>query len=634
MESKTPLSHLIALLREKKLDALIVDHDDPHASEIPHETYDRLSFISGFTGSSGCALITTSKSYLWTDSRYFIQAEKELSSPWILMKLREKGVPLIHDFILQNPDLKKIGFDLYTTSYNTHKFWKEKLHDRELVGLTANPIDEIWSDKRPQFPLHSVKVHELRYSGLSVTDKMLKFREEMLKRGSDAIVLTLLDEIAYALNLRGSDSDVSPFFYSYLVIEKEAITLFIESKKVDDLIIKYLNSHKVSVRGYNEIFKYLENLGVTSDTDTTTTYKIWVSPSVSVYICNSFLQSNSEVLKRELIVENTPICNIKVDRPINILIIIQARKNDTELQGMAEAHILDGIALARFFGDVLNKKEDGTLFKETEFTLGELSTRYRLDEDECVGYSFPPISAIGSNGAIVHYRPDKENSSLIEPKMYLLDSGGQFYGGTTDVTRTVHFGDPTPEEKEAYTLVLKGHLALRQAIFPENTSGLSLDVLARQYLWKTGRNYYHGTGHGVGAFLNVHEGPASISTLSKTATGRLSVVYLEEGMVLSNEPGYYKEGEFGIRIENVVYVKPLGDDFSEDSRKYFTFDDFTLVPYCKELLDHSILTKEEKEWINEYHKRIADTLIPRMLERSSHEYESAIEYIKKSAEPI
>ncbi|EAN32091.2 Metallopeptidase family M24 family protein [Theileria parva strain Muguga] len=611
------VSSMLKLLTEKKLDSFIVDRVDPHNTEVPHSTFDRLSFISGFTGSYGLALVTHDKCYLWTDSRYFIQAERQLSSPWVLMKLLEKDVPSLTEFLSRTKEIKTVGFDLYSTTYKSHEHMVKKATEKEFVGLTENPVDVVWGKERPPLPLNPLKLHPLKYSGVSVSDKLVEVRKEMTKNNVNVLALTNLDEVAYMLNLRGSDVETSPLFYSYLVVEMDKIILFVDKRKLNDEVTSYLKSFSVETRDYNDVFSYLETVGTS---EKGSPFKMWASTFSSVHLCNSFLKNHSDSTPRELFLETTPVCDLK------------ACKNDTELKCMAEAHVADGIAMAKFFSTVYEMKDNGTLFDKDEYDLAKLSSKFRFEQENNVGLSFEPISSIAENGAVVHYRALKGDCSKIGPHMYLLDSGGQYLTGTTDVTRTVHFGTPTDEEKLAYTLVLKGHLALRHAKFPEGTPGESLDVLAKLPLWERGMNYYHGTGHGVGSYLNVHEGPCNITSLYKPKVGKPNIVYLKPGMVLSNEPGFYEAGKFGVRIENMFYVKELDDRFSKDNRKYYEFDDLTLVPYCKDLLDHSLLTKQEVEWINEYHKRISDTLVPRMSSRPG--YEKAVEFLKKSAQPL
>uniref|UniRef100_A0A3B0N0S4 Peptidase, putative n=1 Tax=Theileria annulata TaxID=5874 RepID=A0A3B0N0S4_THEAN len=629
------LSSLLNLLTEKKLDSFIVDRVDPHNTEVPHSTFDRLSFISGFTGSYGFALVTHDQCYLWTDSRYFIQAERQLSKPWVLMKLLEKDVPTLTEFLSSTKEsklpllyfisVKTVGFDLYSTTYKSYENMLKKAPEKEFVGLTENPVDVVWGKERPPFPLNPLKLHPLKYSGVSVSDKLVDVRKEMTTNNVDVLALTNLDEVAYMLNLRGSDVETSPLFYSYLVVEMDKIILFVDHRKLNEEVTSYLKSLSVETRDYNEVFSYLETVGTDQSGsagtgDPVPSFKMWSSTFSSVHLCNSFLKHNSDSTPRELFLETTPVCDLK------------ACKNETELKCMAEAHIADGIAMAKFFATVYEMKENGTLFDKDEYELGQLSSECRFEQENNVGLSFEPISSISENGAVVHYRALKESCSKIGPYMYLLDSGGQYLTGTTDVTRTVHFGTPTEEEKLAYTLVLKGHLALRHAKFPEGTPGESLDVLAKLPLWERGMNYYHGTGHGVGSYLNVHEGPCNITSLYKPRIGKPNIVYLKPGMVLSNEPGFYEAGKFGVRIENMFYVKELDDNFSKDNRKFYEFDDLTLVPYCKDLMDHSLLTKQEVEWVNEYHKRISDTLVPLMSSRPG--YEKAVEFLKKSAQPL
>ncbi|GBE58712.1 metallopeptidase M24 family protein [Babesia ovata] len=612
---------LMSLLTAYQLDAIIIDHDDPHSTEIPHPAFGALEFVSNFSGSWGKAVVSRENAWLWTDSRYYIQAAQQLSPPWELMRYGQKDVPDVVKFLKEKP-FKRVGIDASTTPHKVLTHYKDNLKDIEFVELHDNPIYKVWED-RPQLPVDPVFVHPETFTGMSAADKLAKIRDEMDKAGANAVVFSLLDEVAYVLNLRGRDLDVSPLFYAYLVVEKDNATLFIDSRKVTDDVKKALTLCNVARAEYSELPGYLASISGNAEAKNPgDKFKLWVSPSASVAICNSFLSNASEKMPRELLQENTPAC------------IMKAVKNDVELEGMKEAHVLDGIALAEFFAKVEGMKSDASLFKSDEMALGDLSTQCRADIKENRGISFHPISSIGPNCAIVHYRATEESKVKIEPQMYLLDSGGQYGGGTTDVTRTVHFGTPSAEEKESYTQVLKGHLALRHAVFPEQTPGASLDVLARQFLWNAGRNYYHGTGHGVGAYLNVHEGPMSISSLMKPRMGNVNVVYLEPGMVVSNEPGYYKEDHYGIRIENMVYVRRVMGDFSKDYTKFLTFEDLTLVPYCKDLMDLGMMTEQEVEWVNEYHALIAATLIPRMEALSTTKYADAIKFLREAAIPL
>eukprot|EP00371_Babesia_bovis_P003318 XP_001611965.1 metallopeptidase M24 family protein [Babesia bovis T2Bo] len=620
-DNLTPTHKLMKALVTHNLDALIIDHDDPHATEIPHEAFGGLEFVSKFTGSWGQALVSTEGAWLWTDSRYYIQAARELQQPWELMPYGMKDVPDLPTFI-KTKGYKKIGIDAHTTPQKVLEHYESVADTAFFVELYKNPIYEIW-DSRPTLPVDHIFIHPEKYTGMSTIAKLTEIRGALKKEKADAVVFSVLDEIAYVLNLRGSDCDTSPLFYSYLVVGEIDAVLFIDERKVPDSVRDELASWGVQIMPYEELFLFLRHLPqkMTKKNDVKT-YTLWASHSASVAICDSFMSGDSKLIQKRLIQKPTPACWMK------------AIKNKVELEGMTEAHIQDAIALAEFFAKVENMKQDGTLFTADELILGSMSSQCRADMPDNRGISFHPISSIGSNCAVVHYRATEEIKAKIEPKIYLLDSGGQYPGGTTDVTRTIHFGTPSDEEKEAYTQVLKGHLALGHAIFPEHTSGATLDILARQYLWASGRNYYHGTGHGVGSYLNVHEGPMSISLLTKPRMGDYKVIYLEPGMVLSNEPGFYKEGHYGIRIENMIYVKPVEGDFSKDKTEFLTFETLTLVPYCKELMNIAMLSQQEIDWINQYHARIADILLPRMEALSPTKYADAIKYIKAAAEPI
>ena len=450
----------------------------------------------------------------------------------------------------------------------------------QLKHVKENLVDMVWGSDRPSRPLNPVRILDVAFSGMGFEEKIGLLRKDLEKKQSSGIVLTLLDEIAWLFNLRGSDIEYNPVFFAYATVTGNDVSLFID-RELDDSVKTHLGD-KVSIKSYNAIHEELERLKKLAESSGTASSrkKILVSTNVS---CMVFEELGGEDNVDEV---QTPVCHAK------------SIKNDVELEGMRACHIRDGAALSEFFAwleDQLTRQA-----KIDEVEAADTLEKFRSKQEHFVGLSFDTISSTGPNAAIIHYKPIKGDCSIIDPNaIYLCDSGGQYLDGTTDTTRTWHFGEPTEMEKYAFTLVLKGNLALERVRFPKGTTGYQLDIIARQYLWQQGLNYRHGTGHGVGSYLNVHEGPMGIG--SRSAYGDVSI---KKGNVISNEPGYYEDGKFGIRIENVIMVKEVPTKFQFDDKPFLGFENVTMTPICTKLIDKSMMTDEEVDMLNRYHEEV------------------------------
>jgi Xaa-Pro aminopeptidase len=480
----------------------------------------------------------------------------------------------------------------------------KKKGGKKLQPVKENLIDLVWASEKPPRPVNKIIVLDVKYTGKKFEDKLEDLRKELEKKKSPALVLSMLDEIAWLFNLRGSDIDYNPVFFAYAIVTPTDATLFIDEDKLTPEVRAHLGN-AVKIKPYNAVYDDLEVLN-----STFLRYNQEVienkGPTKKYLISKSSSWALSEGLGGDGHVEEirSPVGDAK------------AIKNETELEGMRQCHIRDGAALSEYFawledqliakGAKLDEVEAATKLEQIRsYVLNSLHVSELIvcrKHKNFVGLSFDTISSTGPNAAIIHYSPKPGSCSVIDPNaIYLCDSGAQFYDGTTDTTRTLHFGPhpPTKAEREAYTLVLKGHIGIALAKFPPRTSGLALDALARQHLWEAGLDYRHGTGHGVGSFLNVHEGPIGIGTRMSYADVPLSV-----GHVISNEPGYYEDGSYGIRIENVVMVKEVQTKYKFGDKSYLGFETVTMVPMCRKLVDMELLTEKETKWLNEYHKEV------------------------------
>lgn len=615
------LESLRKAMQAHNLAVYIVPSEDQHQSEYVSPADQKRSFISGFQGSAGVAVITRDVTCmndipeglaaLSTDGRYFKQAANELDFNWTLLKQgsldpswEEWAIKQAVQLSLDLGSSIHIGVDPKLISFAVQEDINSKIEaalkkypkaEVELVPVTENLIDSIWVqfEDWPQLTPQIIKTLPEKYAGELAQSKIGRVAN-FIKSETEghALVVSALDEIAWLLNLRGSDIEYNPVFYGYVIVtDKGEVTLFADSQRFDSPVANYLSNINVIVKPYSAFFDYLDSW---SKDLNLANQAVLLNPSTSSWEIFRHLKCSYKSLKR------SPIEDLK------------AIKNATELEGARSAHLKDGRALVRFFSwledQLVNKSE-----LIDEVAADEQLTKFRKTESDFVGLSFSTISASGANGAIIHYKPVATACSVINPdQIYLLDTGSQYLEGTTDTTRTVHFGQPTSVQKKHYTLVLKGNIALGSLKFPEKTTGLLIDSVARQYLWKYGLDYGHGTAHGVGAYLNVHEGPIGIG--QKPRAGLAS---LEPGHLLSNEPGFYEEGEYGIRIENVMYVKDAG--YKYNGKDFYEFDTLTRVPFCKKLIDKTLLTADEIKWVNEYHHIVWDELSS-SFEKGSLEY--------------
>ncbi|OQV20169.1 Xaa-Pro aminopeptidase 1 [Hypsibius exemplaris] len=565
------------------IQAFIVPTDDAHQNEYIAAADRRREYISGFTGSAGTAVITEHYAALWTDGRYFLQAQDQLDSNWVLVKDRLPDSPTFGQWLNGKlPVGSVVGADPTTVSCTT---WDTLVKDlsgvgNRLVPVTQNLVDTVWAD-RPEHPNGSVCVLDVKYTGKDWKDKVADVRLKMAEKKADYLVVTALDEIAWLLNLRGSDIEFNPVFFAYVIVGTDSLMLFLNDNKTTASVKEHLylagaaademdTDMKVELFPYDKIFEKLDAL-IHQNTDR----KVWVAPESSFAVCHR--------------VPNASI--LKAASPITLM---KSIKNAVELDGMYQAHVRDGVALAEFFAWMEKEVPKGNV---TELSAAAKLEEIRSSQENYVSLSFDTISGSGPNGAIIHYKPTLESDRPVTVNdMFLLDSGSQYLDGTTDVTRTVHFGQPSDYQRECFTLVLKGNLMLAMAKFPEKTTGQRLDSFARHAMWSVGLDYGHGTGHGVGSFLNVHEGPMSISFRNNpNDPGLLS------GMVVTDEPGYYEAGAFGIRIENQMVVQPAFTKHGKEN-KFLEFRNLTLVPLQRKLIIPAMLTREEIAYIDSYHQ--------------------------------
>lgn len=572
---KDRLNALRKLMEARGIEAFIIPSTDPHQSEYVAPHWQSRQWISGFTGSAGTVVVLQKEAGLWTDSRYFLQAEAELEGSGIdLYKMGIGGTDSIADYLTGRLDGgEQVGIDGSLFSANEVKALKKEL---DISGIkivdVGDLMEEIWKD-RPPMPGGQVCIHDVKYAGRTIGQKLEEIRGKMAHDDIETVLLSALDEIAWALNLRGNDVPCNPMFVSYLAIGHIRAYLFIEPGKVPAEVRAYLEEAGVELRPYDAVRKFLsspEADGVATDSSKTS------------YALSGLPKRREEYA--------SPVA------------LMKAVRNEVEIQGIHEAMVRDGVALVRFLRWLEEAVPRGG---ETELSVSRKLHDLRAAQPLYRGESFDTIAGYAEHGAIVHYEATPETDAPLAPRGFLLlDSGAQYLDGTTDITRTVALGGLTAEEKRDYTLVLKGHIALAQAVFPEGTRGVQLDVLARMPLWQNRLNYLHGTGHGVGHFLNVHEGPQSIRMNENPVT-------LQAGMVTSNEPGVYKAGKHGVRIENLVLTVPAGEGMFGG---YLRFETLTLCPICTKGIVKELLSPAEVEWLNSYHRMVFERLSPHLEE--------------------
>ena len=564
--------------RPNNIKAFIIPSTDPHLSEYVAPYWMSREWISGFTGSAGTAVILMDKAGLWTDSRYFLQAEKELEGSGItLYKEMLPETPSITKFLCQNlKPGESVSIDGKMFSVQQVEQMKEDLAPYQLqVNLFGDPLKNIWKD-RPSMPDAPAFIYDVKYAGKSCGEKVAAIRTELKEKGIFALFLSSLDEIAWTLNLRGSDVHCNPVIVSYLLVTQDEVVYFISPEKITQEVNEYLQEQQVSLRKYDEAESFLNSFAGEN---------ILIDPKKTNYAIYSAINPACKVVRGE--------------SPVTLL---KAIRNEQEIAGIHHAMQRDGVALVKFLKWLEASVLSG---KETELSVDRKLHEFRAAQPLYMGESFDTIAGYKEHGAIVHYSATEESDVTLQSKGFLLlDSGAQYLDGTTDITRTIALGELTEEEKTDYTLILKGHIALAMAKFPAGTRGAQLDVLARMPIWSHGMNFLHGTGHGVGHFLSVHEGPQSIRMNENP-------IVLQPGMVTSNEPGVYKAGSHGIRTENLTLVcKDKEGMFGE----YFKFETITLCTICKKGIIKEMLTAEEVKWFNDYHQTVYKKLSPSLNE--------------------
>ena len=568
------IAALRAHIAQEQIQAFIIPSTDPHLSEYVAPHWQSREWISGFTGSAGTVVVTAKDAGLWTDSRYFLQAARQLEGTCItLYKEMLPETPNIPEFLsahLQEGDCVGIDGKMFSAEEVEH-LQKELKKSGIRIKSIADPMQLLWTD-RPAMPLAPAFVYDTKYAGMSFTEKLPSVRQAMEAAGADSLLLSALDEIAWLLNIRGNDVHCNPVVVSYLLIEKDKVNYFVQPQKVTPELTEYFNVNGISVHPYEEIGDYLNNFNA---------HSILMNPAKTNYAIYSAIRPGCLIINGA-----SPVA------------LLKAIRNKQEIAGIHAAMQRDGVALVKFLKWLDEAVPAG---KETEISVDKKLHTFRAAQPLYMGESFDTIAGYKEHGAIVHYEATPETDVTLKPEGFLLlDSGAQYLDGTTDITRTIALGPLTEEEKTDYTLILKGHIALAMAVFPEGTRGAQLDVLARMPIWKERMNYLHGTGHGVGHFLNVHEGPQSIRMNENP-------VALQPGMVTSNEPGVYKAGSHGIRTENLVLTVPAGEGMFG---KYLKFETLTLCPICRKGIIKELLTAEEIGWLNDYHRTVYEKLSP------------------------
>ena len=577
--NKTEISERIARLREElrreHLSAFIFPTSDPHNSEYTAEHWKGREWISGFNGSAGTAVVTLDNAALWTDSRYFIAAEEQLQgTEFQLMKLKVEGTPSIAEWLgreLKDAADKAVGIDGMVNSTNSIKELISDLRTQGGITLRTNfdPLERIWQD-RPAIPENPVVIHPLEYAGEPTREKLARIRKALREKHADGMLMAALDDIAWTLNLRGSDVHCSPVFVSYLLISTTEVTLYINKVKLTPEVMSYLQAEGVGVKPYNQVKQGLKD-----------------------YFEYNILLDGNEVnytlyktVEREIVDASSPVP------------LMKAVKNEREVAGFRSAMLKDGIAMVKFLKWLKPAVEAGG---QTEMSVERKLNALRAEQPLFRGLSFDTIVGYEEHGAIVHYEAIPETDATLHPKgLLLIDSGTQYQDGTTDVTRTIALGPLTEEQKRVYTLVLKGHIDLQLLHFPDGASGTQLDAIARRPLWQAGMNFLHGTGHGVGCYLNCHEGPHQIRMEWIPAR-------LQAGMTVTDEPGVYLGGRFGVRIENTLLVVPAEET---ECGRFLGFETLTLCPIETSPIIKELMTPEEIQWLNDYHSMVYGRLSP------------------------
>ena len=562
-------------MHREHLSAFIFPSTDPHQGEYVPDHWKGREFISGFNGSAGTAVVTMNAAALWTDSRYFLAAEEQLAgTEYQLMKLKIEGTPTIAEWLgkeLQDTQSPEVGIDGMVNSASDVKALISDLRQQGGITVRTNldPLAQIWQ-QRPPIPMNAVELYPLEYAGESTHDKLRRIRKALRERHADGMLMSALDDIAWTLNLRGTDVHCNPVFVSYLLITSKDVTLYIHREKLTPEVLDYLKSEGITADDYENVDKGLKDYFE---------YNILLDPDEVNYTLY-------KMVSREKVEEESPVKRMKTI------------KNDTEIEGFRSAMLKDGIALIKFLHWLKPAVEAGG---QTEMSIDQKLTAFRSEQPLYRDISFDTIAGYQAHGAIVHYEATAETDIPLKPEGFLLlDSGAQYLDGTTDVTRTIALGPITDEQKKIYTLVLKGHIQIELCKFPSGSSGTQLDILARKDMWREGLNYLHGTGHGVGTYLNVHEGPHQIRMDWKSAP-------LLAGMTVTDEPGIYLAGKFGVRIENTLLITPY---IKTEYGQFLQFESLTLCPIDTTPIIIEMLSPEERQWLNDYHRMVYNRLAP------------------------
>ena len=581
------LQDLREVMQREHLAAFIFPSTDPHQSEYVADHWKGREFISGFNGSAGTAVVTMTSAALWTDSRYFIAAEEQLKgTEYQLMKLKMEGTPTIAEWIGRECGAgAEVGIDGWCSSANNVKDLIADLRKQGGITLRTNldPLKLIWKD-RPAIPENPVEIHPLDYAGEAAHDKIARIRQALREKHADGMLMSALDDIAWTLNLRGSDVYCNPVFVSYLLMSTKEVTLYINKVKLSPEVIAYLNTEGVGVAPYEEVSKGLKDYFE---------YNILLDPDEVNYALYEVVRRQESGVRSavEIVEEESPVKRMKTI------------KNEREIAGFRSAMLKDGIAMVKFLKWLSEYSENSEYPECSEISVSDKLEALRAEQPLYRGLSFDTIAGYQAHGAIVHYEATPETDIPLKPEGFLLlDSGTQYLDGTTDITRTIALGPLTEEQKRIYTLVLKGHIQIEICKFPSGASGTQLDILAREALWREGLNYLHGTGHGVGSFLNAHEGPHQIRMEWKPAP-------LVAGMTVTDEPGIYLAGKFGVRIENTLLVTLYKET---EFGQFLQFESLTLCPIDKSPIIVEMLLPEELSWLNTYHQRVFDTLSPHL----------------------
>lgn len=593
-EIELRLARLRELMKREHLSAFIFPSTDAHQSEYVADHWRGREWISGFNGSAGTAVVTMKSAALWTDSRYFLAAEEQLEdTEYQLMRLKMEGTPTIAEWLgkeLQDVQSPEVGLDGMVNSYNYVKDLSYSL--RKLGGITLrtnlDPLEQIW-ENRPSLPANPVEIQPLEYAGETLASKVVRIRKSLRELHADGMLVSALDDIAWTLNLRGTDVHCNPVFVSYLLIESDKVSLFVDDNKLSPEVKQYLQDNQVSLYNYNKVEKCLESYSeynILLDGDETS-YYLWKT-----------------VKCQEIVAAGSPIPAMK------------AVKNKAEIEGYRSAMLKDGVAMVKFLKWLKPAVEAGG---QTEISIDEKLTSLRAEQKLFRDISFDTIAGYAQHGAIVHYEATPETDVVLKPEgLILIDSGAQYQDGTTDITRTIALGPVSQEMKHVYTLVLKAHIQLELVKFPDGASGTQLDAVGRECMWREGYNFLHGTGHGVGSYLCVHEGPHQIRM-------EWMPTPLRAGMTLTDEPGLYLAGKFGVRIENTVLIS---DYMSTEFGKFLQIEPLTLCPIDTTPIDVDMLLPEEIDWLNAYHHSVYEKLSPFLDEEEKIWLENATKPIK------